>query len=346
SWKNGRLVDDPSLAGFGDTQISWADGDLCVATKGITDREGRLVPADAGKHRLIREGGIVGIAHAGSLAVVGSFNGGLAAIDCDSGREVWVWREAGDIYCVTRNADGILLGTATGVYSIANPSTVRFWGLNNVLVFELLADGASGATVVTASGRFLVSDGGALALAEGWPKQGDAYVSGVDLYLGAATTKLRNRIVTGLAALPDTVAVSLSHELVVLSRTGKSVTTPLDGVVGAVATDGRNFLAATTTRGVHVVAPDGQMVDRIGNGRANVSVLGPGKVALLFWDGTILDSDAKRLGRIRVGNPRDAVLVQGRLAVLVTRPDHDPVIGLLTGDSWQPLEIPGLAEIE
>ena len=346
SWRNGRLVDDPVLAGFGEAQVLWSDGDLCVTTKGIFDQLGKVVPADAGKHRLIGEGGIVGLADTGTLAVVGSFNGGLSALDRTTGREVWAWRAAGDIYCVARNGDGILLGTATGVYSIANPSKVRYWGLNNVLVFELLAEGTSAAKVITASGRYLVSDDGAEALAEAWPRQGDVEVRGFDLRLGQVTTKLRSRFVTGLADLPDAVAASLGHELVVLSRTGQSSIVPLAGVVGAVATDGRNFLAATTSRGVHVVSPDGRMLDRIGHGRANVSELGPSRVALLFWDGTILDSGANRVGRIRAGNPRDAIWMHGQLAVLVTRLDREPVIGYLQGESWQPLEIPGLAEIE
>lgn len=66
---------------------------------------------------------------------------------------------------------------------------------------------------------------------------------------------------------------------------------------------------------------------------------------LLYWNGTILDSDANLLGTISAGNPRDAALVNGRLAVLATRTDRDPVIGLVEGNTWQPLEIPGLGRI-
>src|SRR5690606_25229452 len=139
------------------------------------------------------------------------------------------------------------------------------------------------------------------------------------------------RYVNGLTVLKDWSAISLEHGLTLLSNNAESRQIPLDGVVHDLATDGRHFLAGTMTQGVHVVAPDGRIVGRIGRGRAAVSEVRPGKVALLFWDGSILDSDANQLGRITDGNPRDATMVQDRLAVLVTRPDRDPVIGLLQG---------------
>lgn len=142
-----------------------------------------------------------------------------------------------------------------------------------------------------------------------------------------------------------TAAVSHDQGLTLLHASGANDTIASLGPIGSLASDGAHFLVGTTSQGVQVLTPEGQFLTALGSGRAAVREVRPGKVVLLFWDGTILDSDANNLGQITWGNPRDAALVQGRLAVLVTRPDRDPVVGLLEGSSWQPLEIPGLAEI-
>lgn len=344
-WRHGRLSGDASLAGFGKSQVYFADAELVVSTKGIVDHQGRKVLAESARDAMLKRGGIVGVAQFGSVVLVATFAGGINAYDRDTGTELWSWRAAGEVYSLVRDGDHLLLGTATGVYALVNPALVRHWRLNNVVPFELIPGVDSSATLITAAGAFHVGEDELSMGAETWPEQGGANVRDGMLRFGEASTELRTRFVTGLARVSDRVAVSLSQELILLSRRGEKVATPLDGVVGAVATDGRNFLAATTTRGVHVVAPDGKPVDRIGDGRASVSELRPGKLALLFWDGSILDSDSLPLGRVPIGNPRDAALMQGRLAVLVTRPDRDPLIGWLTKDGWQPLEIPGLAEV-
>ncbi|MBP9912249.1 MAG: response regulator [Opitutaceae bacterium] len=143
----------------------------------------------------------------------------------------------------------------------------------------------------------------------------------------------------------DVAAVAQDQGLTFLDSSGNSRFAPISGVVGTLASDGRNFLVGTSSQGVKVISPHNDSQTQLGTGRAAVREVRPGKVVLLFWDGSILDSDANTLGQITWGNPRDAAMVQGRLAVLVTRPDRDPVVGLLEGKDWQPLEIPGLAEI-
>jgi signal transduction histidine kinase/DNA-binding response OmpR family regulator len=344
-WRGGRLVDDPQLGGFGEAYLHSADGEVCLSTLGITDRRGRLVPADQAKEAALRAGGIVGVVDDGPLILIASFNGGVAAVERDTGRERWTWREGGDIFGLTRTRDGLLVATATGVYSMADPSTVGFFPFRNVLLFELIAGGGSEVTAITGSGRFRVADSEAVNLAESWPRQGEVVVEDRDLRFGSAVTTLRNRFVTGLAVQSDTVGVTLSHELVLLARTGQSTIVPLEGIVGSVGTDGRNFYAATAMRGVHVVSPDGRVLGAIGSGRASVSEVAPGRAVLLFGDGAIRNTAGQLLGRVPDGIPRDTALVAGELAVLVTRPDRDPVIGLVAKRGWQPLELPGLAEV-
>jgi signal transduction histidine kinase/CheY-like chemotaxis protein len=246
---------------------------------------------------------------------------------------------------LVRDGSGLLLGTASGVYSVADPAQVQHWALPNTPGMELWAGGEGDADFITAAGVMQVRGNEMVPGATAWPERQGALVRDAVLHFGEASASLPTRYVAGLAVNAGVAVAGLSRELVLLARTGVTVRTPLEGVLGAVATDGRNFLVATMTRGVHVVTPDGALLDRIGQGRANLSEIRPGKVVLLFWDGLILDSDANRLGRVPFGNPRDATLVQGRLAVLVTRSDRAPVVGLLTQDEWRPLDVPGLAEI-
>ncbi|MCW5548966.1 MAG: response regulator [Opitutaceae bacterium] len=179
-----------------------------------------------------------------------------------------------------------------------------------------------------------------------WPlSETGASVINPAFSFGKEKVHLQSRFIYGLAVAGDTAAIAQDQGLTFLNRERGTYFTPIPAGPNSLATDGRNFLVGTSTQGVQVVARDGTVTGRLGSGRASVREVRPGKVALLYWDGTILDSDASLLGRITWGNPRDAALVQGRLAVLVTRPDRDPVIGLVEGDTWQPLDIPGLAEI-
>lgn len=345
AWRRGALVELPDLAGFAQSQIYWADGDLLVCTKGIMARDGRRVIAEEPRNTLLTEGGIVGVADCGPVIVVATFTGGLAGYARDTGERIWTWRVPGDIYDLARDGTGLLLGTASGVYAVADPVRVRHWALPNALGVELRVEGEGDADFITAAEVIQVRGNEVTTSATTWPERDGALVRGARLEFGAAAVELPTRFVTGLAVQGDVALAGMSREIVLLSRTSEVRRKSLDGVLGAVATDGRNFLVATLTRGVHVVAPDGTVVDRIGQGRANVSEIRPGKVVLLFWDGVLLDSDANRLGRVPVGQPRDAALVQGRLAVLVTRADRGPVIGLLTQDDWRPLDVPGLEEI-
>lgn len=178
-----------------------------------------------------------------------------------------------------------------------------------------------------------------------WPSLAEFDVRFSRLSSGSKFASLLSRYVNGLAVVGDTAAVAQDQGLTFLDRDGASRFTPVPAIAGSLATDGRHFLVGTATQGVQVVAPDGHLAGQLGAGRATARTVRPGKAVLLFWDGTVLDSDANTLGRITWGNPRDAAFVQDRLAVLVTRPDRDPVIGLLEGDTWVPLEVPGLAEI-
>ncbi|MBX3751908.1 MAG: hypothetical protein KF897_17655, partial [Opitutaceae bacterium] len=208
-----------------------------------------------------------------------------------------------------------------------------------------MADDNTAPSLVTSVGVSALFSGTTGDSSVQWPESDGARVQGTRLQFRAHQTSLLTRYVNGLAVVGDTAAVAQDQGLTFLDRAGASRFTAIPAIAGSLATDGRRFLVGTATQGVQVVETDGTIAGQLGAGRATARTVRPGKAVLLFWDGAILDSDASTLGRITWGNPRDAAFVQDRLAVLVTRPDRDPVVGLLEGDTWVPLEIPGLAEI-
>ena len=257
------------------------------------------------------------------------------------------WKgDFGNVYSFGRDGPGFLIGTSSGVFALTDPYYSEFSPIQNEPVFELISDAESGVAVVTASGALLLADSTLINAELRWPKSGSgAHIGKTTLRFGNSEYELPTRFIYGLKSIDTTTAIVTDRDLRIFPRMAGGEALPLEGALNGLAADGRHYLVSTTTRGVHVVSPQGRVIGRIGNGRAHVSEIRPGKVALLFWDGTILDSDANLLGRIAAGNPRDAALVDGRLAVLVTRMDRDPIIGIVEGNQWLPLDIPGLAKI-
>lgn len=315
-----------------------------VTNWGIAGYTGSLLLPEAANETALQSG-IVGASVSGPWILVSTFKDGLAAYTATTGQLAWTWNSFGSIYCFVRYKNGFLVGTAKGLVSMVDPWQHRYAALQNEELLHILPGEDSTVTAITASSATTFSETETLSSSDQWPEQDGAYVRNKTFHFRDASSPLPYRFVNGLAVIKDHAAISLAPGLTLLSHGAESRQILMEGVVHDLATDGRHFLAGTMTQGVHVVAPDGRVVGRIGSGRAAVSEVRPGKVALLFWDGSILDSDANQLGRITDGNPRDATMVRDRLAVLVTRPDRDPVIGLLQGDTWQPLEVPGLAEI-
>lgn len=346
AWNGDRFEPFAPLAALGNSLVGWNDTDLFVTQNGIVNRDGTFVLDSTANRRELR-GGIVGIAVSGPWLVVATFAEGVSFYERTSGKLARKWNVGlGNIYWLSRDGEGLLIGTSNGALSLADPYSVEFAPIENSPIFELLIQGNNVVSTVTALGTFTVGQSGVVGTSLQWPNVGPSTsVKDSKLEFNGSTFPLRTRFVYGLASSGDTVATLTETELLVF-RSGMTVApVRLEGVLRSLATDGRNYLVSTTTRGVHIVSPQGQVVGRIGNGRAHVSEVRPGKVALLFWDGMILDSDANLLGKVSAGNPRDAALVDGRLAVLVTRTDRDPIIGIVEGDRWLPLDIPGLAKI-
>lgn len=343
-WNGGKLVAAPAYAQFGHQEIGDSTGPLRLTSKGIRDRGNRpIFPPKS--DRLLLKAGIVGLAESGPWILAPTFSHGLYALDRDNGDVAWTARKFGGIYYLKRREGSLLLGTASGLFAFSDPSQTQFLDVGGKSILGLNADDLSVGTLITADGVCDLSDANKNDPSMQWPDQDGASVQDGRLCFGSRRTNLLTRYVNGLAVVGDTAAVAQDQGLTFLDRDGTSRFTAIPAIAGSLATDGRQFLVGTATQGVQVVAADGRIAGQLGAGRATARTVRPGKAVLLFWDGTILDSDASTLGRIPWGNPRDAAFVQDRLAVLVTRPDRDPVVGLLEGDIWAPLEIPGLAEI-
>ena len=343
-WRNSKLAPAPGFGSFNKDLLLWSTDTLLTTNKGIRDRH-NLPALPKGTNKALLRAGIVGLAEFGPWILVPTFSDGLYAIERTSGEVAWTTKKYGGIYCAKARPDGLLFGTSGGLLSVWDPHQAQFLAIDGRSVLALLSEGTAGSDLVTASGTKELSADGPWEPSVQWPDQDGASVRDGRLSFGSSQTNLLTRYVNGLAVVGDTAAVAQDQGLTFLDRDGVSRFTAIPAIAGSLATDGRRFLVGTATQGVQVVAPDGRVAGQLGTGRATARTVRPGKAVLLFWDGTILDSDASTLGRITWGNPRDAAFVQDRLAVLVTRPDRDPVVGLLEGDTWIPLEIPGLAEI-
>jgi signal transduction histidine kinase/DNA-binding NarL/FixJ family response regulator len=343
-WSRDGLVTAPRYSDYDGQEIDDVSDGLRITSQGVRDQNNRAV-LPPGINEILLKAGIVGLAETGPWILVPTFSKGVFALDRGSGAVAWTTHKFGDIYHARRMAGNFLFGTANGLFSVSDPARVDFTGLDGKAVLGLQAAETGMVHVVTSAGTQSLGRDEAPQASQLWPAEHGAGARNPDFIFGEHRVRLQSRFINGLAVAGDTAAIAQDQGLTLLDRTGVSRFTAIPAIAGSLATDGRNFLVGTATRGVQVVAPDGRVASQLGTGRAAVRTVRPGKVALLFWDGAILDSDASTLGRIAWGNPRDAAFVQGRLAVLVTRPDRDPVVGLLEGSVWQPLDIPGLAEI-
>ncbi|MBI5690460.1 MAG: response regulator [Verrucomicrobia bacterium] len=345
AWRGGRLEEHRPIRAPGGGRLYRTSGSLELWDTGVWDPAGRIPWLAPPREAAEKSGGYVGLADFDSVVLAATYHGGLAAHDRGTGRGLWQWRDGGNVFGLQRHGGDVLVSTALGVFNVADPVRVGQVPLRNVRVAELLVDAQGAAELVTSSGVLRLLRDRVEESSESWPVRGEMAVEGANLRFAGVQKGLRSRFLTGAVQLRDTAAVSLSHELVLISRNGRSVTVPLEGLVGAVATDGNRIFAGTAMKGVYVVEPEGRIVARHGTGRATVSELGPGRVALLFWDGEVIDSDGQRLGKVPEGNPLDAALVQGRVVVLATRAEGSPVLGWLSPTEWAPIEIPGLAAV-
>ncbi|KAB2907430.1 MAG: hypothetical protein F9K30_23895, partial [Dechloromonas sp.] len=338
-WQDGRLSPASRLKAFSRQEIVDSAGDVLLTSQGIRNLQNEtVVPAAVG--RMLLKHGAISVIESGPWIIVPTYSKGLDAIDRSAGTLAWTTQQLGSTYFTYRQRNSFLVGSSRGFFSVHDPFEVQFRDIEGKSVIGLVEGEQQGAKLVTASGVCQLEGELSWDTSVQWPTDTGAEVRDGRLINDKHHVALLTRYVSGLAVVGDTAAVAQDQGLTLLDRDGASRFTAIPAIAGSLATDGRRFLVGTATQGVQVVETDGTIAGQLGAGRATARTVRPGKAVLLFWDGAILDSDASTLGHITWGNPRDAAFVQDRLAILVTRPDRDPVVGLLEGDAWVPLEIP------
>lgn len=342
-WTKDGLVTASTLSSASSQVIYWTEGNYRLSDKGLkNDRYDNVVASSL--NQTLLKSGVVGLADTEGWIIVPTFSAGLYVIDKRSRSLLTTWNNHGETYFFNRFGSNFVMGTARGAYVVNDPWKAVYTSLDGKAVLDLQVSDRQ-ALAITPSETYSLEETRTVTSPIYWATPQGATLRQAVLEFKGHEKHLLSRYVYGLTVCSDVAAVSQDAGLTLLSADGIDSFVSIPGVASTLASDGRNFLVGTASEGVQVVASSGKVTGQLGSGRAAVREVRPGKVVLLFWDGTILDSDANALGRITWGNPRDAALVSGRLAILVTRPDRDPVVGLLEGQSWQPLEIPGLAEI-
>lgn len=343
-WVNGELLPYPEKPDLAKQQTGWLSRNFRITNFGLTDSEGHLFLPPELNSRILKAG-IVGLAESGRWVLVPTFTDGIYAIDFHTKAIAWTWPAPGGAYYFSRDGDSFLIGTGSGAIVFSNPWRNLYGKIDHQNIVGLVATDSDAVKIITSSGVIATETGFDPDPESQWPGQNFAEVRNAQLKFAGHSVGLNSRFVNGLAVINDTAAAALDQGLHLLKSSGTPLHVPIAGVAGSLASDGQQFLVGTASQGVQAVSPEGKKHAPIGTGRAGVREVRPGKVVLMFWNGDIMDSNANFLGHISWGNPRDAALVQNRLALLVTRPDRDPVIGLLEDKHWRPLEIPGLAEI-
>lgn len=345
-WRGTRFEPFDALAGLNGLIAAWFDGDAVVTDHGILHPNGQpALPAEANRRELI--GGIVGVAETGPWILVANFSHGISLYERESGRLV---RNAsaglGNIYWFIRAGDQFLLGTAEGVFAMADPHRNEILRRPSEPLVDVVVNPEGKPELQMLSGSLTLEAEHATPVPDRWDDPaGRATIEGTALSYAGRTFSLPSRFNYGLATLPRSAAVVNERDIRIHYPDGTSIRTSLEGTIRGLATDGTDYLVATATQGVYRVSEQGQIKGHYGSGRAAVSLVATGRVILLFWDGTVLDAEGQRLAKVDAGNPRDAALVDEQLAVLVTRADGVPVVGWLDRGNWIPLDIPALADI-
>ena len=327
---------------------------LWFTDAGVFGQEPEPVLPATVANTIMDDAGLIGAADGRPWLLCATYWQGLLAYGVDALEPAWRWSGLGTCYSFTRMDDSLLVGTTLGAFGLADPNRVRIARLDNAEILHLQAE-PGGARLVTLHGVVAVGDLADNAPPQLWPAEEGAVVSGGDLHFGGQVLSLPTRFLNGLSVCGDTVAAAYSN-VVLVAGPATPVACEFTSGLTSLATDGHAFFAGTHADGIQVIGRDGQRREKIGTGRAKVREIAPHQLRLLFWNGEVRDDQNSRLGRVPVGNPRDAALVDvklpdgtvsaHRLAVLATRAGVAPLVGWLEGETWRPLDLPGLAEID
>jgi signal transduction histidine kinase/DNA-binding response OmpR family regulator len=342
-WTGLDLDRSPRLERMPTKPIYFAADDYFATSRGVWRNGERFIENDHLVSALFNAG-LVGLGTTTESVAIGTLSAGLVGFDKTTQTERWRWQTDSNLYSVNTTQDALLAGTGNGLHVLHASEQFLTRRVKESPVLGLVVSASNDLHLVQTSGT-LDLGGHESDPSRYWPTRREASVAEGKLTLGEATAPLGNRFVTGLGVVGDTVAVCHAQGVDLLSRDGTARRLTVEGSARNLVSDGRHFHVGTHHRGIQVLDTTGAVVRQIGDGRASAVETRPGEVALVFWRGDLLTPGGRPLGRVPVGHPTDAAALPQGLAVLVQRPDQDPLIGLLDGDRWEPLDIPGLAQV-
>lgn len=290
----------------------------------------------------------VGAAISGDTVIIGSYLGGVTGFSITSGAELWrIPPEAvgGGVYFLRPCTEGFLIGTASGLYVLPDPTRYEYATLPAGDVFfaentsrGLLIGLSSG--VVNADGRSAGYSETMFSLLENGPGRDiEGYlarvvVDGKSIWLGG-------RDVSGLALEGGNLAVrQFDNGVSWVKPDGRVTLIPGIQFPNSIAASKDGLLVGTSS-GACLVTNSAGVVRRFGSGLTQVHAAGRSAIAV-DSAGVLYGPTGNELGRMPFNEMVDAVEWNGALCVLARFPDGSYWVGRVTlpGGRWTPLDLP------
>jgi signal transduction histidine kinase/CheY-like chemotaxis protein len=284
----------------------------------------------------------------GDSVIVGSYLGGMAGFSASSGAELWrISAEAtgGGVFFLRTCPEGYLIGTASGLFVMPDPTRYRFSSLPTGDVF--FATNTSQGLKIGLSSGAVNGDGQSLGYSETifslleWNPGHfiEGYLSRVladrnHIWLGG-------RSVTGLAQTGRKLAVCQVDNGVSLVKPDGHVDL-IPGILSpnSIAACDAGLLVGTPSRAC-LVGASGAVELRFGFGVTRVHSTGRSAIAV-DATGTLYGPTGVVLGKMPFNELVDAADWNGMLCVLARFPDGSYSVGRVTlpGGQWTPFDLP------
>jgi len=290
----------------------------------------------------------VGALFSGDSVIVGSYLGGMAGFSASSGAELWrISAEAmgGGVFFFRTCPEGYLIGTASGLFVMPDPTRYRFSSLPTGDVF--FATNTSQGLKVGLSSGAVNGDGQSL----GYPETIFSLLEWstghfIEGYLSRVVAD-RNRIwlggrnVTGLALVGRRLAVcQLDNGVSWVKPDGHVDLIPGVLAPNSIAACDAGLLVGTPSRAC-LVGPSGAVERRFGSGVTRVHSTGRSAIAV-DSTGTLYGPTGVALGKMPFNEMVDAADWNGMLCVLARFPDGGYWVGRVTlpEGQWTPFDLP------
>lgn len=316
---------------------------LFLTRDGVTEPVCQPVWAESHKNLLI------GATLFDQTLVVATYYGGLRAYDLRSARELWripLERLGGNVYCSLPYADGLLIGSATGIHVLPDPNRQVFSALPpGEILFVARHEGEPviGLTsgVFTFQGQpreFPITLYSLAQLEPGLYAQGGFGA----VHIGDQRIPLGGRDVQRVLRLGDRhLAAMQPHAVTILTREAVHQRLNLPTTHNSIAATADGHLVVGTAAGALVTDIDGKVLRTLGRGLTRVYPIGDDAV-LFDSAGQVLRPDGQVLAQLPSGETLDAIAWRGQLCVLARFEKGQAWAGVIdpAAKAWRPLDLP------